>query len=98
MSEIISEVKTVLSKKDKMYYIHSIIGLLIMFLFGLLPPFDPVTPIGMKFLGIFLGLVYLWSFVDMGWPILASFAALVVLNCMPITELIYYAGADAFIR
>ena len=87
MSEIISEVKTVLSKKDKMYYIHSIIGLLIMFLFGLLPPFDPVTPIGMKFLGIFLGLVYLWSFVDMGWPILASFAALVVLNCMPITDI-----------
>ena len=85
MSEIVT--KTSLSKKDKMYYIHSIIGLAIMFLLGFLPPFGPVTPVGMKFLGIFLGLVYLWSFVDMGWPILAAFAALVALDCMPITDI-----------
>lgn len=83
-----------LSKKSKMYYIHSAIGLAIMFLFGFLPPIDPVTPLGMKFLGIFIGLLYLWSFVDMGWPILAAFAALVTLDCMPISQIYTSAFAN----
>lgn len=87
MSNTPSENTSGLSKKDKMYYIHSAIGLALMFLFGFLPPFGPVTELGMKFLGIFLGLIYLWSFVDMGWPILASFAALVALDCMPISQI-----------
>lgn len=73
--------------KSTKYYVHSVIGLIIMFFFGFLPPFGPVTPVGMKFLGIFLGLIYLWSFVDMGWPIIASFAALVIFNLMPINSI-----------
>jgi len=81
--------------KDKKYYIHSAIGLAIMFLFGFLPPFDPVTPLGMKFLGIFIGLLYLWSTVDMGWPIFAAFVALVTLDCMPITQIYTSAFADS---
>lgn len=83
-----------LSSKSKKYYIHSAVGLVIMFFFGFLPPFGPVTPLGMKYLGIFLGLIYLWSFVDMGWPILASFAAVVVLDCMPITQIFTQAFAN----
>lgn len=89
--------KTPLTKKEKSYYIHSIVGLVIMFFFGFLPPFGPVTPLGMKFLGIFLGLIYLWSFVDMGWPILASFAALVILDCMPISGIYSAAFANPIV-
>ena len=47
------------AQKDRRYYIHSIIGLIIMFGFGLLPPFSTVTEFGMKMLGILLGLIYL---------------------------------------
>ena len=54
-------------KKD-MYYVHSAIGIAIMLLFWFLPPFAPITPIGMKCVGIFLGMIYLWSMVDTLWP------------------------------
>lgn len=66
-----------------------------MFLFGFLPAFGPVTPLGMKFLGIFIGLIYLWSTVDMGWPILMSFAALIVLDCMPAADIYTAAFANS---
>ena len=54
-------------KKD-LYYVHSAIGIAIMLLFWFLPPFAPITPIGMKCVGIFLGMIYLWSMVDTLWP------------------------------
>lgn len=95
MNTAIQEQDAKLTKKEKMYYVHSIVGVALMFLFGLLPPFDPVTPIGMKFLGIFIGLLYLWSTVDMGWPIFAAFVALVVLDCMPITQIYTTAFANS---
>lgn len=95
MSTTISEQNTESSKKDKMYYIHSIIGVAIMFLFSFLPPIDPVTPLGMKFLGIFIGLLYLWSFVDMGWPIFAAFVALLIFDCMPISQIYTSAFANS---
>ena len=95
MSIVSAEKKTAMSKKTKMYYIHSAVGLIIMFLFGFLPPFDPITPLGMKFLGIFIGLCYLWSFVDMGWPIFAAFVAMITLGCMPITQIYTSAFANS---
>lgn len=54
-------------KKD-LYYVHSAIGLAIMAIFWFMPPIDPITPIGMKCVGIFLMMVYLWSMVDTLWP------------------------------
>lgn len=62
-------------EKDRMYYFHSAIGLVIMFGFGMLPTFSTITPYGMKMLGILLGLIYLWSFVEMGWPSLVGLIA-----------------------
>ncbi len=50
------------------YLIHSIIGLAIIAIFWFAPPVDPITPVGMKCLGTFLGTVYLWSMVDVLWP------------------------------
>ena len=54
--------------KNTAYYINSIIGVSIMLFFGYLPTFSTVTPMGMKILGIYIGLLYLWSTVDMVWP------------------------------
>lgn len=50
------------------YMIHSFIGLAIVAGFWFAPPIAPITPIGMKCLGAFLGTVYLWSMVDVLWP------------------------------
>ena len=46
-------------QKDIGYYVHSLIGIAIMFGFGHIVPPEPITAIGMQALGIFLGLIYL---------------------------------------
>lgn len=58
-------------KKDAAYYIKSIIGLAIMIFFRFIPAPDPITPVGMAVLGMFIGLVFLWSTVDIVWPTVA---------------------------
>ena len=45
-------------KGNTLYYLHSTIGLLLIFGFGHLPPFGTVTPVGMQVLGIFAGMIY----------------------------------------
>ena len=48
--------------------IHTIIGIGIMIILGLLPGPEPITALGMKALGLFIGTVYLWITVDLLWP------------------------------
>ena len=62
-------------KRNTAYYIKSIIGLAIMIFFGMLPAPAPITPAGMAVLGEFIGLIFLWTTVDMVWP---TFAAIVL--------------------
>ncbi|MCD8099672.1 MAG: anion permease [Oscillospiraceae bacterium] len=57
---------------DTSYYIKSIIGLAVMVFFGMLPAPAPITQTGMMLLGQFIGLVFLWTFVDMVWPTFAA--------------------------
>lgn len=47
-----------------------------MFGFGMLEPIASVTPVGMQVLGIFIGVIYLWSFVGILWPSLLGLIAL----------------------
>ena len=54
--------------KKNLYWLHVAIGLGIMVLFYFLPNPEPITPLGMDFVGIFLGMVYLWSTVEALWP------------------------------
>lgn len=75
-------------EKDRMYYIHSGIGLVVMFGFGFLPAFDPITPFGMKMLGILLGLIYLWSMVEMGWPSLMGLIAYLLTGATSMSEIL----------
>ena len=63
-----TSIKTGSAPKNTKYYINSAIGVCIMLFFGCLPTFSTVTPMGMKILGIYIGLLYLWSTVDLIWP------------------------------
>ena len=64
-----------MQKADKIYSIHVVIGLVLMFGVGFLPPFSVVTPVGMQLIGIFLGLIYMWSTCGILWPSLLGLIA-----------------------
>ena len=83
------------------YYVKSLIGILIMILFPLIPAPAPITSAGMMVIGQLLGLIFLWSFVDMMWP---TFLAIILFglrakeiypNSWQING-IYEAGAQSF--
>lgn len=76
----------VTSKKRSLLWLHVIITLLLMFGFGMLPCIGPVTPLGMKLLGVFLGLVYSWTACGLLWPSLLGIAAIGLLDIMPMSE------------
>lgn len=50
------------------YFFHIIVFLCITFLFGKLDPIAPLTPFGMNTIGVFLGVIYAWVFIDIIWP------------------------------
>lgn len=60
------------------YYVISGICIFLMFFGGLIPPFAPViTKMGMQILGIFVGLIILWSTVGgVIWPSILAIIAL----------------------
>lgn len=62
----------VMTKKD---YVHTILIIFFMFGFGFLPPFGPLTQLGMQILGIFIGCIYGWTIGEMIWPSLLSLIA-----------------------
>ncbi|NLJ33155.1 MAG: SLC13 family permease [Firmicutes bacterium] len=55
--------------------INTGVTLALMFLFGYLPPLPGVTTVGMKILGIFIGVMYGWTTVEIAWPSLAAIIA-----------------------
>lgn len=57
------------TKKSKVFHwIAVIIGLAFMLGFPQLDPIKPITPVGMTILGVFIGMVFLWSACDSIWP------------------------------
>lgn len=56
-------------------YVHIIVTLALMFGFGFLPPFATLTPMGMRLLGAFLGVIYGYSTCEIIWPSLFAFIA-----------------------
>ncbi len=57
-----------IEKTSPLYWVHVVIGLLLMIGFPQLDPIEPITEVGMWIGGIFLGMVYLWSALDSIWP------------------------------
>lgn len=76
--------------KNTMYYVHSAIFVILTFLIGFLPPFGGITPLGMKVLGVFIGVIYGWIFVGFIWP---SLFAMVVLGMSGYSSVIGVFGA-----
>lgn len=71
-------------KKSILRWLHIAITVFFMFGFGFLPAPEPITPLGMQMLGVFLGLIYGWSFCSLAWPSLLGIVALAVTNAAPL--------------
>ncbi len=56
------------ARGDASYYIHVVIMLFWMFGFKYISPIAPLTKQGMAAVGIFMGLLWAWTFVDFIWP------------------------------
>lgn len=67
--------KAVKEKGSLLQYFHIAVSIALMFGFGYLPPFSTVTPVGMRLLGIFLGVIYGYSTCDIIWPSLVAIIA-----------------------
>ncbi|SFP64056.1 Di-and tricarboxylate transporter [Oscillibacter sp. PC13] len=63
------------TKYSTSYIVNIVITLALMFGFGYLPAFGGITPVGMKVLGVFLGLVYGYTACDIIWPSLFAILA-----------------------
>lgn len=91
MSEVVKK------KKNTAYYINSIISLIIIFGFGQLPAVAPLTPLGMNLIGIFLGLLYAWIFVDIVWPSLVGLLALMLIGGIKPAVLLNTSFGDSIV-
>ena len=67
---------------SKIYYLKVAVFFIIMYGFGYLPAIEPLTPMGMKVIGIFLGLIFAWTTLGLLWPSIAGLLTLVVLDTM----------------
>ena len=67
------------AKKNKtMYFVHWIITLALMFLIPQLPLWGVTTQYGMQILGIFIGLMWGWIFIDFLTPSLVAILVLLI--------------------
>lgn len=69
-------------------YCKMAIFFVIIFGFGFLPAPAPLTPYGMKTLGIFIGLVFGWSTIGMIWPSIVGVLAMPLLGVLPIKDVL----------
>ena len=88
-------------KVDVGYIIKAAIGIAIMIFFRFIPAPEPITATGMAVLGEFIGLIYLWSAVDMMWPtfiaiVLFGIDAMVIYPNSWQNAGIYEAGQQSF--
>lgn len=81
--------------KSMMGYLHWVIGVAIMLLGYVIPASEPLTPIGVKVLMVFVGMIYLWCMADsIGGSLLALFMISVV-GYAPFTQVLSAAISDS---
>ena len=56
-------------------YIHALIVVILMFGFRFIPAPEPITAYGMQIIGIFLAVIWGWSFCGLLWPSLLALMA-----------------------
>ena len=69
------------------HYLNFAIGFVLMFFFQFIPAPSPITPYGMKLIGIFLGIIYLWTTEDILWSSILGLIAMVCLGIFSGNEL-----------
>ena len=75
------------TKKQRVpVWVHTVIFFAIMFGFGMLPAPAPLTPLGMKAVGIFIALIYGWTTIGLIWPSIAGILAMPILGVMPLNQ------------
>jgi len=79
--KIMTHIKTE-NFENVIYYIKAIAFLMITFGFGYLPAVEPLTPLGMKVLGIFFGLLFGWTTIGLIWPSIVGLLGLVIIDAM----------------
>ena len=84
-----------ISKNNARSYFHVAMMLLLMFGISFLPPFGLITEVGMNVLGVFVGMLYGWIFIDLLWPSLLGFVALGLTGYTTITEAFSAGFGDA---
>lgn len=61
---------------DVVYYINTVITIVLMLGIGHLSPWGSLSPLGMNVMGIFIGLLYGWTTIGFIWPSLMGILAL----------------------
>lgn len=79
------------------YWGHSIVFFAIMFGLSHVQAPPPLTPLGMKIAGIFLGVLYAWIFIDIVWPSMAGLLAIMMLGVMRPVELLNKSFGDPIV-
>lgn len=85
------------NKTNILYFVHALICLALMFGIGQLPPLQPLTPLGMNLIGIFLGVLYGWIFIDILWPSIAGLLALMLVGGMKPVALLGRSFGDPIV-
>ena len=67
-------------KKKSMYAVHFAIMVMIPVVMGLLPAPAPITPYGMKVVGVFASLIYGWTFINLLIPSLFAAVAMALVG------------------
>ncbi|MGB4440285.1 MAG: SLC13 family permease [Sedimentibacter sp.] len=75
-------------KIEKSKLMMTMLSFAVMLLFILLPPIEPITPMGMDVVGVFIGTVMLLSLVDTVWPSLLCIPLFALTGVMTINEAI----------
>ncbi len=73
-------------KTDAVYYIKILIMLLLMGGFGYLPAIEPLSDIGMRTLGIFLGALFGWCFIGILMPSIFAMMAMVLFEVNTVSQ------------
>lgn len=85
-------------KKINLKWFHIIVVLLFMFGFGqIVPPFLMVTDVGVKVIGVFLGIVYGWGTCGLLWPSLLAMVALGATGLLTISQAVSTAMGNPMI-
>ena len=63
-------------------YIHIAIMFALIIVISMMEPFGQITPFGMKALGLFVGVLYGWIFIDLVFPSLMGFVLMPVMGLM----------------